>query len=393
MSENWESEELEASVKSYADMRSKEMAGEKFTKASYYKSLSERFGRSPKAYEYRMQNISHIYHQQGRQWLTGLKPLSNVGKNISDELESLITLHDPHDSKNVDVDHDHTSKKKRSSWMVVDKNRVSKMLDSSVFSDNGSGIPKDFLYFFELHDVEKKVTLETYVGRFDAELKLSNGRWRLMWRSGFTDFLKSKFPDWENIEPFKPIQSSRIIFARTIEQNTYAIDIQKGSYASAVGRNEISKPPKELSINDASHRSNVRHEYEKEIQVEEKEKKLVYRYKQYLENFEHLTFQKWSIKDSEGTPLETDGWIAETKTLIEAKASNSREDIRMAIGQLLDYRRFDPVPTDVAVLLPERPSSDLISLLLGLEINIIYETEGRFEKISVNSDTSVHPNH
>ena len=61
MSENWESEELEASVKFYADMRSKEMAGEKFTKASYYKSLSERFGRSPKAYEYRMQNISHIY--------------------------------------------------------------------------------------------------------------------------------------------------------------------------------------------------------------------------------------------------------------------------------------------------------------------------------------------
>lgn len=384
MSKNWESEELEASVKSYADMRSKEMAGEKYTKASYYKSLSERFGRSPKAYEYRMQNISHIYHQQGRQWLKGLKPLSNVGKNISDELKSLVALHDPHHSKSVDIDHDHTSKKKRSSWSVVDKNRVSKILDSSVFSDNGSGIPKDFLYFFELHDVKEKVTLETYVGRFDAELKLSNDRWRLMWKSGFTDFLKSKFPDWKNIEPFKPKQSSRIIFAKTTKQNTYAIDIQRGSYASAVGRNEISKSPKELSINDASHYSNVRHESEKQIQVEEKEKKLVYRYAQYLEDFEHRSLQKWSIVDSEGARLETDGWIADTKTLIEAKASNSREDVRMAIGQLLDYRRFKPVPTEIAVLLPERPSSDLISLLLGLGINIIYETESRFEKISIN---------
>ena len=32
--------------------------------------------------------------------------------------------------------------------------------------------------------------------------------------------------------------------------------------------------------------------------------------------------------------LETDSWVHETKTLIEAKASSKRSDIRMAIGQL-----------------------------------------------------------
>ena len=149
------------------------------------------------------------------------------------------------------------------------------MLDSSVFSDNGSGIPKDFLYFFEIHDLEKKVALETDIGRFNAELKLSNGRWRLMWKTCFTDFLKSKFPDWKNIEPFKPLQNSTIIFARTNDENTYAIDILRDLNAGPLVINEIFKPPTELSINDASRKSNVRHESAREIQVEEKEKKLV----------------------------------------------------------------------------------------------------------------------
>ena len=146
------------------------------------------------------------------------------------------------------------------------------MLNSSVFSDNGSGIPKDFLYFFEIHDLEKKVALETDIGRFNAELKLSNGRWRLMWKTGFTDFLKSKFPDWKNIEPFKPLQNSRIIFARTNDESTYAIDILRDLNAGPLVKNEIFKPPTELSINDANRKSNVRMNLREKFRLKKKKR-------------------------------------------------------------------------------------------------------------------------
>ena len=43
----------------------------------------------------------------------------------------------------------------------------------------------------------------------------------------------------------------------------------------------------------------------------------------------------------ENSILETDGWINETKTLIEAKyfqGESARQKIRIAIGQLHDYK-------------------------------------------------------
>ena len=62
--------------------------------------------------------------------------------------------------------------------------------------------------------------------------------------------------------------------------------------------------------------------------------------------------------------LETDGWIDETQTLIEAKANTERTSIRMAIGQLLDYQRHHiPKPKNLAVLLPNLPNNDLVDLL------------------------------
>lgn len=51
------------------------------------------------------------------------------------------------------------------------------------------------------------------------------------------------------------------------------------------------------------------------------------------------------------------------KQLVEAKAGTSRNDIRMAIGQLADYRRFIAPRPACAVLLEAKPSPDLLSLL------------------------------
>lgn len=59
-------------------------------------------------------------------------------------------------------------------------------------------------------------------------------------------------------------------------------------------------------------------------------------------------------------PLFTDTWIPTTETLIEVKADATRNDIRMAVSQLLDYRRHVvPRPQKCVVVVPILPSEDL----------------------------------
>ena len=43
MALNWNNEELEAVVRSYLDMKNKELKGIKFTKVEYYRKLSKSF--------------------------------------------------------------------------------------------------------------------------------------------------------------------------------------------------------------------------------------------------------------------------------------------------------------------------------------------------------------
>ena len=44
----------------------------------------------------------------------------------------------------------------------------------------------------------------------------------------------------------------------------------------------------------------------------------------------------------------------------------------MAIGQLMDYRRFEKNQPALAVLLPVRPSADLETLLVGENVTVIW---------------------
>ena len=82
-----------------------------------------------------------------------------------------------------------------------------------------------------------------------------------------------------------------------------------------------------------------------------------------------------------GRPLFTDLYDATTGTLIEAKGSAERNSIRMAIGQLADYKRFvdGGKPRHVAVLLPTQPRPDLQDLLKRQGIELIYPGEKGFE--------------
>lgn len=58
--------------------------------------------------------------------------------------------------------------------------------------------------------------------------------------------------------------------------------------------------------------------------------------------------------------------------LYEAKGDVLRPSVRMAIGQLLDYRRFEETSPSLAVLLPERPTQDLISLIHAVPASVVW---------------------
>ena len=88
--DKWEFPEIYASVQSYVDMWLKHRAGIRFNKKSYYTNLEIRFGRPWKAYEYRMQNISSVFQDMGREYIPGLKPYKNVGKNQLPLIEKAI---------------------------------------------------------------------------------------------------------------------------------------------------------------------------------------------------------------------------------------------------------------------------------------------------------------
>lgn len=100
------------------------------------------------------------------------------------------------------------------------------------------------------------------------------------------------------------------------------------------------------------------------------EHRLVLDFKAHLEANDLVVKSARIAIPGEGT-FENDIWVPERKHLIEAKSSALRESIRMAIGQIADYRRTVE-PDATAVLVRHRPSRDLEALLESQDIGVIW---------------------
>jgi hypothetical protein len=116
------------------------------------------------------------------------------------------------------------------------------------------------------------------------------------------------------------------------------------------------------------------------------ERTRTYREHQLVKRYETFLGRPLEVRTAllpSGEILVIDAFDPVDDLLIEAKVTSSRQDIRMAIGQLLDYRRHLAPAGKIAVLLPNRPSKDLLDLLRSLQIGVIYETatRGRFRKV------------
>ncbi|TMK55792.1 MAG: restriction endonuclease [Actinobacteria bacterium] len=115
-------------------------------------------------------------------------------------------------------------------------------------------------------------------------------------------------------------------------------------------------------------------------EAERREQKLVLELEAHLRKLGHEVVRQRIVPESEARPLFTDLYDASTGTLVEAKGTVERGAIRMAIGQLVDYKRFvaDGAPARLAVLLPKPPRPDLIDLLGSQGIDLIYPEDGGF---------------
>ncbi|MEU2452690.1 hypothetical protein ABZ605_21735 [Streptomyces sp. NPDC012765] len=119
--------------------------------------------------------------------------------------------------------------------------------------------------------------------------------------------------------------------------------------------------------------------------VRRREGQLVKAFESYLEEAGH-SFKSFQIT-IEGEPgaLTPDVYDATDHVLYEAKGQTTRNNVRMAIGQLADYRRHlhDGDKLRVAVLLPSEPTPDVKDLLAAQRIALVYRTEDGFDGFPV----------
>jgi 5-methylcytosine-specific restriction protein A len=90
--EIWTDTELDASVKVYLEMLSKEKNRIPYRKSDYRKQVlaGALKGRSEGSFEFRMQNISYVLYDLGQPFIQGYKPAKNVGtKTTASILRSL----------------------------------------------------------------------------------------------------------------------------------------------------------------------------------------------------------------------------------------------------------------------------------------------------------------
>lgn len=90
MDDGWSDAELAASVDAYKKIARSYLVGQRVNKRAIYRELEEQFGRSAKAFELRMRNISAVLRDLGSDWVPGLMPAKHVGPNVQSRIVALL---------------------------------------------------------------------------------------------------------------------------------------------------------------------------------------------------------------------------------------------------------------------------------------------------------------
>src|SRR5262249_43721783 len=110
-----------------------------------------------------------------------------------------------------------------------------------------------------------------------------------------------------------------------------------------------------------------------------REQTLVLEYTRYLASKGHAVHRFRVQPPGEAREIICDIYDETRNNLLEAKGTGVRAELRMAIGQLLDYARFTTPAAALGVLLPARPRPDLEALLAAAKVAAVWPTGDAFE--------------
>jgi hypothetical protein len=110
------------------------------------------------------------------------------------------------------------------------------------------------------------------------------------------------------------------------------------------------------------------------------EAELVANYSRFLTRQGHRTSRNRIVPAGEAAQLYTDLFDHTDNVLVEAKGNATRSAVRMAVGQLLDYRRHITPRPRLAALFPVEPRSDLRDFCTSVNIATIWNDGTSFER-------------
>ena len=141
---------------------------------------------------------------------------------------------------------------------------------------------------------------------------------------------------------------------------------------------EIERVPVEEQWTEKAYVDPSRDPYE----AERREQKLVLAYRAHLERAGHVVSRLRIRPEGEAKPIFSDLFDETAHVLIEAKGSAHRAAIRMAIGQLADYRRFVSPGPAVKILVPSRPREDLLALCATENVGALTPSGDAFVEVA-----------
>ena len=114
------------------------------------------------------------------------------------------------------------------------------------------------------------------------------------------------------------------------------------------------------------------------VEAERREQTLVLAYREHLVSRGHKVVRHLYPVAGSDSSLACDLIDKTADVLYEAKGDTRRSSVRMAIGQLLDYQRFEPATTSLGVLLPRKPPQDFIKLIRSVPASVVWRTDHGF---------------
>jgi hypothetical protein len=104
----------------------------------------------------------------------------------------------------------------------------------------------------------------------------------------------------------------------------------------------------------------------------------VIRYRRYLQGLGHTVTRLRVILAGGVAALYSDLWDETDGELVEAKGSVTRDQVRHAVGQVLDYGRFVDARTRT-VLVPSPPRDGLMAYLQSVWVGVLYPDGYRWQ--------------